>query len=129
MDNIRIFLWAGLALLLWMNFQTWQKDYSSAPAAERPLSNDQATTLPGVPGSTDRSVNGSVDGSVDDRSNNSALDSVLPAIPDAPAVSKSPETGAAAPVASPNLIHVQTDVLDIQIDPRGGDIAADVALP
>lgn len=112
MDNIRIFVWAGLALLLWMNFQAWQKDYSSVPMLERPLSNGEGTPLPSVPGS------------VDDSSKEVAVDSILPEIPNAPAVSESPEIGAASPVVRRNLIHVQTDVLDIQIDPRGGDIVS-----
>ena len=28
MDNQRIFLWAGLAVLLFLNVQTWQHDYA-----------------------------------------------------------------------------------------------------
>ncbi len=112
MDNIRIFVWAGLALLLWMNFQAWQKDYSAVPVLERPLSNGKGTTLPSVPGS------------VDDSSKEVPIDSGLPEIPNAPAVSESPEIGATSPVVRRNLIHVQTDVLDIQIDSRGGDIVS-----
>ncbi len=112
MDNLRIFLWAGLALLLWMNFQAWQKDYSPVPVVERPLSNGEGTILPSVPGS------------VADSSKEVAIDSALPEIPNAPAVSESPEIGVPSPVVRRNLIHVQTDVLDIQIDPRGGDIVS-----
>jgi YidC/Oxa1 family membrane protein insertase len=106
MDNIRIFLWAGLALLLWMNFQTWQKDYLPVPVVERSLSNGESTTLPGLSGPVD----------------DSSFDATLPEIPNAPAVDESPEVGAAVPVARQSLIHVQTDVLDLQIDPHGGDI-------
>jgi YidC/Oxa1 family membrane protein insertase len=106
MDNIRIFLWAGLALLLWMNFQTWQKDYLPVPVVERSLSNGESTTLPGLSGPVD----------------DSSFDATLPDIPNAPAVDESPEVGAAVPVARQSLIHVQTDVLDLQIDPHGGDI-------
>ena len=120
MDNIRIFLWAGLALLLWMNFQAWQKDYAPLPVVESPLSNDQATTLPSVPDSVD----GAVDSSVNDSSNTSAIESTLPEIPDAPAVSRSGEVGASPAVASRKLVHVQTDVLDVRIDPIGGDIVS-----
>ncbi len=33
MKNIRIFLWVGLALILFVNFQTWQLDYAAKDAA------------------------------------------------------------------------------------------------
>ncbi len=28
-----MFLWIGLALALWLNYETWQKDYAPAAAA------------------------------------------------------------------------------------------------
>ena len=37
-NNIRVFLWLGLALALWLNYSQWQMDYGPkpAPTAERP---------------------------------------------------------------------------------------------
>ena len=33
MDNPRLYLWIGLALLGWMNVVTWNRDYGSPPVA------------------------------------------------------------------------------------------------
>ena len=33
MDNIRLFLWMGLGVLLWLSFQAWQQDYALPPTA------------------------------------------------------------------------------------------------
>jgi hypothetical protein len=33
MDNPRIYLWIGVALLLWMNVVQWNRDYGAAPVA------------------------------------------------------------------------------------------------
>ena len=32
MDNQRVFIWAALALVLYLNFMAWQKDYAPPPA-------------------------------------------------------------------------------------------------
>ena len=34
-NNIRVFLWLGLALALWLNYSQWQIDYGPKPAADR----------------------------------------------------------------------------------------------
>ncbi len=31
MDNQRVFIWAALALVLYLNFMAWQKDYAPPP--------------------------------------------------------------------------------------------------
>jgi len=36
MDNPRLYLWIGLALLGWMNVVTWNRDYGSPPVATAP---------------------------------------------------------------------------------------------
>src|SRR4051794_19856649 len=33
-NNIRVFLWLGLALALWLNYSQWQIDYGPKPTAE-----------------------------------------------------------------------------------------------
>ena len=32
--NLRIFLWVLLGMALFMNYQTWEHDYESAPSAQ-----------------------------------------------------------------------------------------------
>ncbi|MCU0974438.1 MAG: hypothetical protein MUF80_10880, partial [Burkholderiales bacterium] len=46
MDNPRIFLWIGLALLAWMNVVQWNRDYGSAPSATAPAATAPAATGP-----------------------------------------------------------------------------------
>jgi YidC/Oxa1 family membrane protein insertase len=103
MDNQRVFIWAALALVLYLNFMAWQKDYAPAPV---PTPTTQATngtastaseTLPDLP-STSSSAPGAPDGTT-------------------PASASQDSTSASAPV-----IRVQTDVLSMDISARGGEL-------
>ncbi|WP_161965969.1 membrane protein insertase YidC [Steroidobacter cummioxidans] len=105
MDNQRVFIWAALALVLYLNFITWQKDYAPPPA----------------PASTASTQTQSADG------NAPATNETLPDLPsarsEAPAA---PGASAAAPneaaATSAPIIHVQTDVLSMDISTRGGEL-------
>jgi len=105
MDNIRLVLWAGLAVLLWLSFQAWQQDY-----APRPVATDTtglpSTQLPSDPSDT---LTASED---------------LPSLPD---VSAARVPGDEASPLSPTvttgkMIRVRTDVLDLKINLAGGDL-------
>jgi YidC/Oxa1 family membrane protein insertase len=114
MDNFRIFLWVGLALLLWLNVTMWQAQFNPPQGmADSAAETAAATTDLQVP----------------------ANDQNLPALPsatDAPAVSAAaPEASvgpAGAPTAQPALVSVRTDVLDARINLLGGDLR-EVRLP
>ena len=103
MDNIRVFLWGGLGLLLWISYTTWQQDYAPAqttPAADVAPDTEVGPKPPSSAGA-------------------------LPELPDLPGVSAAaPGTDISVPdvVADRPTIQVRTDVLELQIDPRGGDI-------
>ena len=106
MDNLRIFLWVGFALLIWIAVQTWQTDYAkpqpSIPAAASAASGE----VPPAPGSE-------------------AAEELLPALPALPGVAATNEVSAveSAPVAdSAAVVSVRTDVLDLEIGLVGGDI-------
>ena len=43
MDNQRVFIWAALAVLLWLNYTTWQRDY--APQAAPVTAATTSTTV------------------------------------------------------------------------------------
>jgi YidC/Oxa1 family membrane protein insertase len=99
MDNQRLFIWAALALVLWLNYTTWQSDY--APAAPVPTTTETATattpsaeTLPSLP----------TQGESTPPSPISAPPAVAPAAEQAP------------------TIRVVTDVLDIDVSTRGGEL-------
>jgi YidC/Oxa1 family membrane protein insertase len=104
MENQRIFVWAALGLVLWLNFITWQRDYAPAPTATPPAST---------------SANG-----------NKATSETLPDLPAATGTAAAPKTAPAAnsleaqetAAAQAPTIHVVTDVLDMQISTRGGDL-------
>ena len=96
MDTIRTMLFAALALVLFMIWQAWQKDYGTVAQAPAPV---VTATQPAIPGAAD--------------------------VPSAPVIASD------APVLEPTIptsipkgqrIKVKTDVYDIEIDTRGGDI-------
>jgi YidC/Oxa1 family membrane protein insertase len=107
MANTRLMLWVALAAILYLNYEAWIQDYreptarvsaASAPAsgtAQNPLADSIPTPASG----------GAEPGSAS------------PAPP-----RESPAT--AAPEQSPAaVLHVRTDVLDLDVSLKGGDIA------
>ncbi len=99
MDNKRIVLWGAAGILLWLNFITWQRDYppQAAPAFDTAQSSN--------PGATP----------------------TLPSLPAASAASSSsaaaaPTVAAASTPSVGSKIHVVTDVFDLDLNTRGGDI-------
>ena len=105
-NNLRLYLWLALAILLWVNYTTWTGEFPahpapvSAPAQPPSLANsvpEQAT--PGTPAPT-------------------APGSVPPSPLAAP-----PMAGHALPLSSSApLIHVRTDVYDLEISAEGGTL-------
>lgn len=99
MDNLRLVLWVSLMVLVWMCIQTWQLEFAgpAAPPASPGSAAPAASTTPAVPSAD------------------------LPALPAA-----TPATGgetAREPAAAPApVVHVRTDVLDLEIDTRGGNL-------
>jgi len=104
MDNPRIFLWIGLALLVWMNVIQWNKDYASSPA-----------TASAVTAANPAEPNAGTSGAA----------SQLPSLPTAQPGSAAPAAAGVptvpAPTAQPT-IRVVTDVLDLSISLQGGEL-------
>jgi YidC/Oxa1 family membrane protein insertase len=107
MPNFRFLLWGVLAAILFLNYQTWMHDYQApAPAA--------------VPGGAPASAPANTLG----ESVPHAETAAVPAAPTAatqpanapPAAAAAPESGA------PERIRVTTDVFDISINLRGGEL-------
>lgn len=105
MDNQRVFIWAALALVLYLNFMAWQGDYSP-PAAANP-----AVTQPGANGTT-----------VAPRDTLPELPSANSSTPAVPASAAAPPVDAEAPAAKAPVIRVLTDVLSMDISARGGEL-------
>ena len=116
MANPRIYLWAAVALLLWMNLVQWNRDYSErpAPAAATPAAPAPSATQPAT----------------------AAKDTSLPELPAAPSpqAAESTPDAASPPLseaagASASRVRVVTDVVDMDIDLRGGNLVrADLLL-
>jgi len=103
MDNPRIYLWIGLALLVWMNVVQWNRDYGTAPVATAASGSEPATAA--AP---------------------SAAESQLPALPSGDAAAAAaPDAAPSAPVptgANGARVRVVTDVLDVDISLTGGTL-------
>jgi YidC/Oxa1 family membrane protein insertase len=111
--NLRVLLWGALALLLLLNYEAWLRDYP-APASTAPVSGSGTPTTP--PPATDLGNR----------------------IPEAPKSEGSTSAGTQGAGGTPGVtvpeqerthaesaaprIHVRTDVLDVDIDTRGGTL-------
>lgn len=112
LENLRPFLWAALVSLLFLNYTAWQKDHPAAPepivAASPAAATDTfAQSVPTVPAAPAPVVT-----------------PAAPAGSPAPEAAAAPVTAAAVvtPEVAPTLIHVKTDVLDLTVSTRGGDL-------
>src|ERR1700761_7303362 len=121
MPNIRITLWGILAAILFLNYTTWMQDYS-------PRTAPQSTSSSTGPNAT-APVN-TLGDSVPQAASGAASPMPQSATPApaqasaAAAASAAPPTSAAAsetPVGEP--LHVTTDVLDVSINLRGGELS------
>jgi len=105
MDNQRLFVWAALALVLWMNYQAWQRDYAPPPA---PAATQSSAATP-----------------------NAAPTDSLPQLPTQNArpaqPSATPALGSEQPVetaeSKASVVRVVTDVLSVDISTRGGELS------
>lgn len=105
MDNQRLLIWATFGLLLWMTYQAWMQDYDSRPANGQPPVEQTEVRPP-------------------------ADDLRAPALPsdavDAPAMAdEAPALEGVtneAPGDSAAIIRIVTDVLDVEINTRGGTV-------
>ncbi len=104
MDNQRVFVWAALALVLWLNYLAWQRDYApasappSASSIETPVPADN-NTLPDLPtqqGAPTNAVNGTA--------------------------TQAQDTDAQSDLGQASRIRVTTDVLSMDISTRGGEL-------
>ena len=103
MDIKRTILIVALAVVSYVMVLKWNQDYGQAALPTQNVA-ASSTSAPALP---------------DTVSGNSASNSA-----DVPSATTDTSTPTEAPVAaSKDLIHVKTDVLDIAIDPQGGDIA------
>ena len=110
-SQMRLMLWLGLGLLLWLNFQAWTKDHAAVvketPAAQAPSANAPASASP-----------------------QDGLSAELPSVTGeaAPAAQPAAVPGTmSAAIAGAAKIRIVTDVLDMDASLSGGElIRADI---
>jgi YidC/Oxa1 family membrane protein insertase len=107
MDNQRVFIWAALALVLYLNFMAWQGDYAPKPV---PAANTTTQT---------QSANG---GPAAPRDTLPDLPSSTSSAPSAPSGSSAPPASTDAAPSNAPVVRVVTDVLSLDISTRGGEL-------
>jgi YidC/Oxa1 family membrane protein insertase len=122
-NNPRIYLWVALALMVWLNYDAWQRDYgprpdvvtnttrpvNGGPASTPPANSDLSNQIPQAPKEAAPAKGAAGAGATAD---------ATPAAGSVPGSTASPTPDAAAPP----VIHVRTDVLDLDISTRGGTL-------
>jgi YidC/Oxa1 family membrane protein insertase len=107
MDNQRLLVWGGFALILWLTYQAWMQDYGPKPVA--------APAEPAVPGEVRQAAEeiGLPELGADEAAEPAG------SLPGDPAIT---DPGSAA------TIRVVTDVFDVQISTRGGTLIEAIML-
>ena len=124
LENLRPFLWAALVSLLFLNYTAWQKDHPAAPepvvtaTSTAPAGDTFAQSVPTVP--TAPSTMPATLAPVASVAPAAAL-GAAPALAAASATAVAPAVDPAVAPA-PALIQVKTDVLDLTVSTRGGDL-------
>ena len=112
LGNLRLYLWAALAMLLLYDYQVWMRDYAPPPGtaatppaapAAAPGGGELGNRVPEAPAATSAAA---------------TSQSAAPATPAATAATAAASTAS----ATIPVVHVRTDVLDIDISTRGGTI-------
>ncbi|MEO8307096.1 MAG: membrane protein insertase YidC [Pseudomonadota bacterium] len=122
MKNIRIFLWVGLALILFVNFQTWQMDYAAKDAAAK-AATQKATDVAQAANPLADAVPKALPQNGSSPASTTAASATATSVPIVTAAGGSLPTPAVATAgATAPVINVRTDVLDVDISLRGGEL-------
>jgi YidC/Oxa1 family membrane protein insertase len=126
-NNPRVYLWAALAALVFLDYQSWLHDYSELGPSSAPTAaaghgtapaTDLSTQVPRAPAAASPGAPSSAATSAEAASSGAPSSAAAPAGTSGPSEALAP---AAAPVAAP-LVRVRTDVLDLEISTRGGTL-------
>jgi YidC/Oxa1 family membrane protein insertase len=122
MPNIRVMLWAALAAILFLNYEAWMQDYPAAPAAGSPTAGPSSTAVgSNAPASSlGESVPQAASAPVTAKAEPAAAPLAGAPPPPATVDAGSRIAGAEQPPGAP--VHVVTDVLDIGVSLRGGEL-------
>jgi YidC/Oxa1 family membrane protein insertase len=111
-NNIRVFLWLGLALALWLNYTQWQIDYGPKTV---PTSSDPAVQTDSATGPKPATLEETVP-----QAAQTPAETAVPAAGSVPV--PAPEATSPAITETAGKVRVTTDVLILDIDLKGGTL-------
>ncbi len=111
-NNPRIYLWIALALVVWLNYQAWMTDYGPKPGANTAVSQQTPATARN-PSAPSNDLSSKIPAASKAEASGTAADNKGAVTPPSPAAPNT--TGA-------QVVHVHTDVLDVDISTVGGTI-------
>jgi YidC/Oxa1 family membrane protein insertase len=121
-NNPRIFLWGALALLLFADYDAWMRDYGTAPATPAAATSAQQPGRTAAPANELGSRVPEAAAPAGTAASGAAATAAGASTAVTPAAAAT-ATGAAPESAPAPLVHVRTDVLDLEISTRGGTLA------
>ncbi|MBX3695891.1 MAG: membrane protein insertase YidC [Steroidobacteraceae bacterium] len=121
--NPRVFLWLGLVLLAWLNFETWTRDYAPAPKTQAEAAQEAAERSAVLEGNVPQAAVPAAAPAPVAAAPGAAPAVGTDAVPGADVVPQAGAPAAEAPAAAPAaIVHVETDVLDVDIGLVGGEL-------
>jgi YidC/Oxa1 family membrane protein insertase len=119
MPNIRITLWGILAAILFLNYTTWMQEFSPRVLAQSGPSSTAPTATPPVSTLGDSVPQAAASAP----SPTPQTGTPAPALTSAPATATPAATAAASEASAGEPLHITTDVLDVSINLKGGELA------
>ena len=117
MPNIRLLLWGAFAAILFLNYETWVHDYSPPPTAVVAPAGDSSASAPAAQLGDSVPAAASAAASAAPVPANGAAAQGATSAPPPPTAADATENSAAS-----SSIHVVTDVLDVTINTKGGEL-------
>ncbi|HXN79758.1 MAG TPA: membrane protein insertase YidC, partial [Steroidobacteraceae bacterium] len=121
--NLRLYLWGALAILLFYNYQAWMRDYAPPPESVAATPAPAGASPPTAPGQPDLAshVPDATKGAPAAGAHHDSGAGAPSAAASAGSAAAPPATPADAAAAAP-VVHVRTDVLDVEISTQGGTL-------
>jgi YidC/Oxa1 family membrane protein insertase len=129
MANQRLFLWLALGAILYLNYETWMRDYHppvtasavTAPAASTTVGGSLADSVPKLDAAPGAAASAAAPAPGTTAGATAGTTATAPAA--APSTPVNTLSGAAVSASAQPLLQVLTDVLDVGINLTGGELS------
>ena len=128
MPNTRVMLWVALAAILFLNYEAWMRDYPASAVTDAVASGNGSSNGKRLGDSVPQANTGASTSATTDVTGAAATVPALAAPPvlgaatPAPAAADIASADSAAAASDVTPLHIVTDVLDVSINPRGGEL-------